>query len=93
MCLCCPDPLKSMVFIRLPMYNLDSGEPTDEPVTFTDMFDEFSLHMKAIGCREFNSKQVERNYAFDDFPDIPAESTYLKVAYPFSSMSLLLVNT
>jgi hypothetical protein len=65
---------------------LDSGETTDEPVAFTDMFDEFSQHMKAIGCRELNSKQVERNYTFDDFPDIPAESTYLKVAYPFSSM-------
>lgn len=49
------------------------------------MYEEFSQHMRSIGCREFKSKQVERNYAFDDFPDIPAESTYLKVAYPYNS--------
>jgi DNA polymerase alpha subunit A len=55
----------------------------ESPVTIADVYNEFDIIRKNYNIKEFLSKQVQRKYAFE-LPNIPQESDYLKVVYPFS---------
>ncbi|XP_050513707.1 DNA polymerase alpha catalytic subunit [Diabrotica virgifera virgifera] len=57
------------------------GQPTDTPVTFKKMYEEFNDRvLKPIGVSTFRSRQTSKKYAFD--PNIPQESEYMEVRYP-----------
>ena len=61
----------------------DSGTATDMPVTMNDVYTEFEAIRKKYRISQFASRPVTRKYAFE-LANIPAESQYLKVVYPFS---------
>ncbi|KAF9266691.1 DNA polymerase alpha catalytic subunit [Marasmius fiardii PR-910] len=61
---------------------------TDEEPTQPDVYKDFDAIRKRAGVAKFKGKFVERKYAFGD-PDVPREETsWLKVAYPFSEPQL-----
>lgn len=53
-------------------------------VTFEDLQREASEVASKHGISRFGCKKVTRKYAFE-LPDVPAESEYLKMVYPFNS--------
>jgi len=57
---------------------------TDEEVKLEDVFQEVSDLMEKNGIPGFKLKPTSRKYAFE-LPDIPRESDYLKVLYPYTS--------
>ncbi|KAJ3221314.1 DNA-directed DNA polymerase alpha catalytic subunit pol1 [Clydaea vesicula] len=65
-----------------------NGLETDETCTFEDVFDEFEMVLSKYKINDAGMKPCKRGYAFDDIPDIPAESTYLKVVYKFDQPPL-----
>ncbi|KAI8826187.1 DNA polymerase family B-domain-containing protein [Fimicolochytrium jonesii] len=65
----------------------DSGHETDINVTIPEVYREFDALRRQHHIKEFASAKVSRAYAFE-VPDIPAESDYLKVVYPFSQPAL-----
>nr|KAJ3417157.1 DNA polymerase alpha catalytic subunit [Polyrhizophydium stewartii] len=65
----------------------DSGSPTDQPVDMADVYNEFDEIRRKYRITEFASRPVTRKYAFE-LPNIPSESDYLKVVYPFSQPEL-----
>lgn len=67
---------------------LDSeGHETDIEVTIPRVYAEFDALRKKNGISSFNSKLVTRKYAFE-LDNVPAESEYLKVVYPYSEPEL-----
>ncbi|KAK9476142.1 hypothetical protein V1514DRAFT_337844 [Lipomyces japonicus] len=62
------------------------GHDTDEEVQMEDVYNEVDeiFHKSKIAWK---SKPCQRKYAFD-LPDIPHESTYLEVLYPYSDKQL-----
>ncbi|KAH6570971.1 hypothetical protein BASA60_007400 [Batrachochytrium salamandrivorans] len=64
-----------------------TGTPTDIVVTMSDVYDEFDVIRQRHQISEFLSRPVTRKYAFE-MPNIPSESEYLKVVYPFSEPEL-----
>eukprot|EP00039_Didymoeca_costata_P010754 m.145616 g.145616 ORF g.145616 m.145616 type:complete len:1518 (-) comp14951_c0_seq3:205-4758(-) len=56
------------------------GHPTDEEVTFADVYTEVDEILTKAGIKKFQSKPVERKYAFEKH-DVPAEGSWLKVKY------------
>jgi DNA polymerase alpha subunit A len=59
--------------------------PTKKKVEVLDMYQEFSEVAEKHKISKWLSKPVQRKYAFE-LPNVPEESTYLKVAYSFASM-------
>lgn len=55
-----------------------------QEVTFDDLQAEVSQIASQYGISKFECKPVSRKYAFE-LPDVPAESEYLKMTYPFDS--------
>lgn len=52
------------------------------------MFDEFETILNKHNIRDHACKPVTKSYAFDDVPNVPSESTYLKVVYPFAEAQI-----
>ncbi|KAJ3189315.1 DNA-directed DNA polymerase alpha catalytic subunit pol1 [Gaertneriomyces sp. JEL0708] len=63
------------------------GHTTDMEVSMSDVYEEFDALRRRHQIKAFASATVTRNYAFE-LPDVPAESEYLKVVYPFSEPAL-----
>lgn len=55
---------------------------TDEAVGVQDVYTEVEELMKKIGVKEFASKVEKRKYCFE-LPDVPRETSYLKVLYNY----------
>lgn len=64
-------------------YRQRKGRDTDEVVDMEDVYDEVNHVMKNHRITNFKSKPCSRKYAFE-LPDIPRESDYLKVLYPYT---------
>lgn len=60
---------------------VDYGNETEAP-TDDEVYEEFGRVAEKAGIKEWMGKQVERKYAFE-LPDVPQESSYLKVLYSF----------
>ncbi|KAJ8955593.1 hypothetical protein NQ318_001423 [Aromia moschata] len=61
----------------------ESGEPTDEPVTFKMVYNEVNENIiKPLQISSFRTRYVNKKYAFD--PQIPTESDYMEIRYPKS---------
>jgi DNA polymerase alpha subunit A len=76
------------LFILPRTYKKDeNGLDTDEDVTMKDIYEEFDQIRRKFNIKSFASKAVQRNYAFE-LPNIPSQSDYLKVLYPFSDPEL-----
>lgn len=69
-------------------YKLANGRETDEEVTIGDVYSEVSNLFTKAKIDSFKSKPCTRKYAFE-LPDIPQQSEYLKVLYPYSSRSVI----
>ncbi|KAI8922812.1 DNA polymerase family B-domain-containing protein [Entophlyctis helioformis] len=65
----------------------DAGVETDRPVEIGDVYEEFDQIRKHHKITEYLSNKVTRKYAFE-LSDVPDESEYLKVVYPFSQPEL-----
>lgn len=64
------------------------NKETDKPVALIDVYHEFNnVVAPQLGLKEFKSRKVSKNYAFD--PDIPLNSEYLEVKY---SVCFILLN-
>ncbi|KAJ2991108.1 DNA polymerase alpha catalytic subunit [Globomyces sp. JEL0801] len=60
---------------------------TDIPVTIGDVYQEIEKIRRQYNIKQIKTKQVNRQYAFE-LPNIPTESDYLKVLYPFTEPAL-----
>ncbi|KAJ1655135.1 DNA-directed DNA polymerase alpha catalytic subunit pol1 [Dispira simplex] len=60
----------------------DKGQPTDQEVAVLDVYQELQVIFAASRIARWRSKAVTRKYAFE-LPNVPAETTYLKVPYPY----------
>lgn len=59
------------------------NKKTDRPVALIDVYHEFNnVIAPSLGLKEFKSRKVSKNYAFD--PDVPLQSEYLEVKYAVS---------
>ncbi|KAJ3220259.1 DNA polymerase alpha catalytic subunit [Dinochytrium kinnereticum] len=63
------------------------GKDSDVEVTIEDVFKEFDNLRQKYKIKEFDSKATKRKYSFD-LPDVPPESSYLKVGYSYKEPSL-----
>ncbi|KAG0237721.1 DNA-directed DNA polymerase alpha catalytic subunit pol1 [Actinomortierella wolfii] len=63
------------------------GEDLDQEVTMVDVYNEFDDLCRSQRISEWESKPVERKYAFE-MPGIPEVADYLKVAYSYSMPQL-----
>ena len=71
--------------IQRNLFFLPRETSTDgQEVTFEDLQAEVSQIASQYGITKFECKQVSRKYAFE-LPEVPAESEYLKMTYPFNS--------
>lgn len=71
--------------IQRNLFFLPRETSTDgQEVSFEDLQAEVAEIASQYGITRFGCKQVSRKYAFE-LPDVPAESEYLKMAYPFGS--------
>lgn len=61
---------------------IGNGIQTDEEVEMTDVYTEVDEFMRKVRVGKFKAKPVSRKYAFELF-DIPRESDYLEVLYPY----------
>lgn len=57
---------------------------TSEEITMSDVYEEVSNVLDKCRINSWKSKPCSRKYAFE-LPDIPRESDYLKVLYPYTS--------
>lgn len=58
----------------------DKGEPTENPVSFKELYLEFSqVVAEPMRLKSFKAKLVKKKYAFN--PLVPKESDYLEVRY------------
>lgn len=56
------------------------NKETDQPVALIDVYHEFNnVVAPKLGLKEFKSRKVSKNYAFN--PDVPSQSEYLEVKY------------
>lgn len=62
------------------------GEETGDEVDMTDVYTEVDEIMTKMNVGMFKIKKCERKYAFE-LPDIPKETEYMKLLYPYTSMS------
>ncbi|KAJ1969756.1 DNA-directed DNA polymerase alpha catalytic subunit pol1 [Dispira parvispora] len=60
----------------------DKDQPTDQEVAILDVYQELQAMFAASRISRWRSKAVTRKYAFE-LPNVPAETTYLKVPYPY----------
>ena len=60
----------------------------NKPISMEEAEQEFRSKVRTQGLTKFNTKKVSRKYAFE-IPEIPRESEYLKVTYPFQGTSQL----
>ncbi|KAK9239684.1 hypothetical protein V1525DRAFT_397320 [Lipomyces kononenkoae] len=67
-------------------HRLENGIETEEKVTMQDVYTEVSKLFSKEKV-EWRSKPCERKYAFD-LPDVPHQSSYLMVLYPYSPKPL-----
>lgn len=59
----------------------EQDKPTETPVTFKDLYSEFStLVAEAMQIKVFKARLVSKKYVFDQ--SVPRESDYLEVVYP-----------
>ncbi|KAH0624750.1 hypothetical protein JD844_032508 [Phrynosoma platyrhinos] len=66
-----------------------SGKETENPVTMTDVYQEFTDHVaEKYKIMKYKSKKVEKNYAFE-IPDVPANSDYLEVRYSVNGFCVI----
>ncbi|CAG9863485.1 unnamed protein product [Phyllotreta striolata] len=81
--------IERTLFVLPRPFELDeNGKPTDKPVTFKTVHDEFNNRiLKRTGITSFKSRLITKKYAFD--ANIPAESEYLEVRYPASFPRIL----
>ncbi|XP_060516543.1 DNA polymerase alpha catalytic subunit isoform X2 [Cylas formicarius] len=70
------------VFVLPRPFKLDNvGQETDQPVTYKDLYMEFSCAvMTPMSVNSFKTRYVTKKYSFD--PSIPVESDYMEVQYP-----------
>jgi DNA polymerase alpha subunit A len=68
------------------LFAVKSGKETDEPVDFSDVYQEFDRLRSKHQIGKWAAKKVERNYAFE-IPGVPAQSEYLKAVYSFEGNS------
>ena len=54
----------------------------------TDVYTEIEQILDKNRVLSFASKSVDRFYAFDDFPNVPAQASYLKLVYSFKDAAL-----
>lgn len=59
------------------------GKDTDIEVDLTDVYTEFDEVLHACKISSWQSKAVDRKYAFD-LPGIPSSTTYLKAVYKYT---------
>ncbi|CAG8796981.1 8459_t:CDS:10, partial [Gigaspora margarita] len=64
----------------------DNGNETNIKVTMDDVFEEIESLRHKYKIPKIAAKTVSRKYAFE-LSDVPVQSDYLKVVYPFSSPS------
>ncbi|XP_050308740.1 DNA polymerase alpha catalytic subunit [Anthonomus grandis grandis] len=57
----------------------DQGKPTEETVTYKDLYSEFSEIADTFGIKTFKARLTQKKYAFD--VSVPEESDYLEVKY------------
>lgn len=62
------------------------GEETGEDVDMGDVYNEVDEIMTKMNVGIFKIKKCERKYAFE-LADIPKEADYMKLLYPYTSMS------
>lgn len=65
-----------------------NGQETNENVEMTEVHKEVEKVFELSKISEFKAKSSTRKYAFE-LPDIPKESDYLKVLYPFTKPPLM----
>jgi DNA polymerase alpha subunit A len=78
---------QELVSLIVALTNTAEGRETDIEVDIPSVYKEFDALRKKHKIKTFSSKVVSRKYAFE-LDDIPAESDYLKVVYPFSEPEL-----
>lgn len=71
-------------------YILVDGVDTEVPATLEDVQAEFKEIADKAKITKWTSKIVSRKYAFE-VPNIPTEAPYLKIVYPFSGKSCILI--
>ncbi|KAK5665249.1 DNA-directed DNA polymerase alpha catalytic subunit pol1 [Batrachochytrium dendrobatidis] len=86
-CLVVKNIQRNLFVLPRPIKLDDLGIPTDTAVTMADVYQEFDTIRQKHQISEFSSRSVSRKYAFE-LPNIPSESDYLKVLYPFSEPEL-----
>ncbi|RKP13450.1 hypothetical protein BJ684DRAFT_2753, partial [Piptocephalis cylindrospora] len=59
------------------------GEEIKEGASALDVYNELRQILPRHGINQWQAKQVERTYAFEE-TGIPAKAVYLKVVYPFT---------
>lgn len=62
------------------------GEETGEDIDMGDVYNEVDEIMTKMNVGMYKIKKCERKYAFE-LPDIPKEADYMKLLYPYTSMS------
>ncbi|CAH1398889.1 unnamed protein product [Nezara viridula] len=68
--------------------NLKTNETYGDPVTMTDVYQEFSsIVAEKYKIKQFKSRKISKKYAFGD-NSVPAESEYLEIRYPSTSPAL-----
>ncbi|CAG9766551.1 unnamed protein product [Ceutorhynchus assimilis] len=81
---CCVavENLSSQVFVLPRPFMLDdSGKPTEKPVTYQELYKEFtSLVADKMNIQNYKARLCQKKYAFD--PTVPAESDYMEVRFP-----------
>lgn len=73
-------------------YRQRRGRDTDEEVDMKDVYDEVDELMSKLKAGMHKIKPCNRKYAFE-LPDIPKESEYLKLMYPYDKPALSLETT
>ncbi|KAH1004660.1 hypothetical protein HUJ05_005446 [Dendroctonus ponderosae] len=73
--------INRQIFLQPRPFMLDEqGKPTEQPVTYKDLYCEFStLLAEPMHIKTFKARLVQKKYAFD--PTVPRESDYLEVRY------------
>lgn len=70
---------------------VEDGVETDEEVSLADVFGEVDEIMTSMHVDVTKAKKCTRKYAFE-LPDVPKETEYLKLLYPYTSRSTVYIS-
>lgn len=68
-------------------HRFQNGQASSEEVGMTDVYAEVDTLMTKMGVTMYKSRPCTRKYAFE-LPDIPKETQYLKVFYPYTKQQM-----